>query len=178
MQPNVEQHDVPSAWFTIAEAVKDRELAQRTSAAVLGALGTRPAVARLDVHTDYGRVITPDALDAEDRLERLVKLRRLRGTVDLDLSDVAQADLLRRYLAWSINVDLYDRHDQLIANFHDCAYSIIMRLSPEGATQLGANLNGLVTVEPLGDHRQPWPRTPLKHRRSWRRPRAALEADI
>ncbi|MDT4893084.1 MAG: hypothetical protein QOE97_2119 [Pseudonocardiales bacterium] len=141
MQLNVEQRDAPGAWFTIAEAVKDRELAQRTSAAVLGALGTRPAVARLDVHTDYGRVITPDALDAEDRLERLLKLRRRRGTtVDVDLSDAAQADLLRRYLAWSINVDIYDKHDGLIANFHDCAYTIIMRLPPEGVSQLAADL--------------------------------------
>jgi hypothetical protein len=167
--PRDEQPGDGDAWYKIGEPIKERQLARQACDAVLRALAHRVAIARLDVHTDYSKVITADALAAEERLEELVKVRDLRDiTIDLNLSNAEDADLFHRYLPWSINVDLYNPLDQLIANFHDCAYSIVMRLSPEHASQLAAELQGLATVKRAAPF-EPWPRTPLKHRRSRRK---------
>lgn len=107
--PRDEQPRDGDAWYRIGEPIKDRHLARQACDAVLRALAHRVAIARLDVHTDYGKVMTADALAAEERLEALIKVRDLRDiTIDLELSNAEDADLLHRYLPWSINVVLYN----------------------------------------------------------------------
>ena len=69
--------------------------------------------------------------------------------VELDLSDADDWDLLARYAPWSINVDLYDATDDLIANFHDCGHDVTARLSADQATRLSDDLVGMLRIETL-----------------------------
>jgi hypothetical protein len=69
--------------------------------------------------------------------------------VDLDLSNAEDWDLLTRYAPWSINVDLYDHTDHLIANFHDCGHDVTARLSADQAARLSDDLGDLLHVETL-----------------------------
>jgi hypothetical protein len=69
--------------------------------------------------------------------------------VQLDLSTIEHRDLLARYAPWSIDVNVYGEDDLLLANFHDCAFSIGARLSADEASELAAMLGDDFQLKPL-----------------------------
>lgn len=139
-------------WYAVTEDIRDRGLAAKACHAVLGVLQSRIARARIDAYTDFRKAITPEAAAAEEALMNLGK-RQHRGDpgmgVQLDLSTTEHRDLLARYAPWSIDVDLYGADDVLVANFHDCAYSIGALLTPDEASDLAARLADELHLKPL-----------------------------
>ena len=75
--------------------------------------------------------------------------------VELDLSSTDDWDLVVRYAPWSINVDVYDPADYVIANFQDCGHLVSTRLSADPAGLLADELAGHLRVETVDLHLHP-----------------------
>ena len=144
--------DHSTEWFVVEEHIHDRRLAARACQAILDLLKPRATRAVLDAYTDHRKPMPPDAEAAEDALWAKGKRQHKRDpgmNVELDLSDADDWDLLTRYAPWSINVDLYDATDDLIANFHDCGHDVTARLSADQATRLSHDLVGMLRIDTL-----------------------------
>lgn len=149
--------DERAAWCVIVEEIRDQALAGRACRAVLDVMRPRIARASIDAFTDSRKVITPEAKAAEDELAHLSSVQRRgqrfmrrprRGmNVELDASSDHEWLLLARYAPWSINVDLYDDHDNHIGTLHDCAFDITIKLSPDEAAGVAADLEGFLHLE-------------------------------
>jgi hypothetical protein len=108
--------------------------------------------AAVDAYTDYQKAMPPDAEAAQEALRAKGKQQHKRDpgmNVELDLSNAEDWDLLTRYAPWSINVDLNDRNDDLIANLHDCGHDVTARLSAGQAARLSEDLGDLLHLESL-----------------------------
>jgi hypothetical protein len=154
--------DRSTQWFTVVEHIHDRDLAARACQCVLRLVKSNAARAAVDAYTDHQKAMPPDARAAQEALQAKGKQQHKRDPgmkVDLDLSNAEDWDLLTRYAPWSINVDLYDHTEALIANFHDCGHDVTPRLSAGHAARLSDDLGDHLHVETLktlrdreGDH--------------------------
>ncbi len=149
-RPQANDDDGSTEWFMVRELIRDRDLAAHACNVVLDLVKFTAARAVVDAYTDHGKVMPSDAEAAEDMLRGRGKLQHKRDpgmNVVLDLSDAKDWDLLNRYAPWSINVDVYDAGDDLIANLHDCGLSVSARLSADQAARLTDALAGHLHVE-------------------------------
>lgn len=155
--------DEHAAWYVVDEDIRDRALASRVCGAVLSVMRPRIARAAIDAFTDVRKIITPEARAAEDELMALSSAQR-KGKrrfhrpsegmqVDLRASNDQEWGLLVSYAPWSINVDLYGRLDEHIGTFHDCAFSITVKLSPDEAALLAADLAGTIHLDTYASRR-------------------------
>lgn len=117
--------DRSTDWYTVAEDIHDRDLASRACQSVLHLVKSNAARAAVDVYTYHRKAMPPDAGVAEEALRAKGKQQHKGDpgmNVELDPSNPEDWDLLTRFAPWSINVDIYDCTDELIANFHDCGH--------------------------------------------------------
>jgi hypothetical protein len=142
--------DRSTQWFTVAEHIHDRDLAARVCQSVLELVKSSAARGVVDAYTDHRKAMPPDARAAEEALTARGKQQHKRDpgmNVELDLSSADGWDLLARYAPWSINVDVYDAADDLVANFHDSGHDVTARLSADQAAQLSDDLREVLHIE-------------------------------
>jgi hypothetical protein len=152
MPPSQPGDDRSTEWFAVAEHIHDRDLAAHACQSVLDLVKSKAARAVVDAYTDHRKAMPPDASEAEEALWATGKQQHKRDpgmNIEFDLSSADGWDLLNRYAPWSINVDLYDANDDLIANFHDCAHDVNALLSADEAVRLSDELGELLHIEAL-----------------------------
>lgn len=112
---------------------------------ILDLVRPRIAAASVDACSDYRDELPAEVEAAQERLREIGRRRR-RGDpgmdVRLDPADEQDWATLRAYAAWSIETDLFDHDDDLIAVFHDSGASIAVWATSQEAA---------ILAEPLTD---------------------------
>lgn len=103
-------------------------------------------VAYVDAYSDYRDRLPGPVEQAQAALRALGAKRRRRDPgmgIKVRADDVEQWTLLREYAAWSIHVELWSDSGRHLGTLHDCAHSIVLRLTTEQRTSLDAALAGI-----------------------------------
>lgn len=107
----------------MAVDITDRATAERACSAVLTVLSERAASASLDAITDFADLMPAEVQAAQ---EELMHLGGRDVGIALDLQEAEHRHLLNVFAPWSIQVDIFDGEDRLIANFHDCGHDVVL----------------------------------------------------
>ncbi len=75
-------------------------------------------------------------------------------SVEVDVLDAGNWEILCRYAPWSIHVELYGDRDEPLATLHDCGYSVTADLTPAEATAISSRLAGMSDLIPLHQLRE------------------------
>ncbi|WP_129336961.1 hypothetical protein [Cellulomonas endophytica] len=139
--------------YAIDKHVTDRIEAAAICSAVLDVLRPHVGSAEFDVYSDYGNEMPAPVRDAEQRLEEAAR-QRPRTPPDPRMGLVLAPDQapwsdFETYASWSIDVGLYDKTGEWLADFHDSGYSISVALTDGEAHELRRRVERHATLELL-----------------------------
>jgi hypothetical protein len=148
--------------FRPSSAELSRDDAVAVCTATLDLLRSEIDRAFVDAYSDYRDQLPSPVEQAQTALRALGAKQRRRDPgmgIKVRADDVEEWMLLREYAAWSIHVDLWSHSGRDLGTLHDCAHSIVLRLTTEQRVSLDAALAGIGTFVPLTDRprRRLWP---------------------